>query len=58
MPLGWKRSCFQALTPVDETTKTIHGNQKTVWPFTAHKAAAMPIDSLDAVEGFNTCIFP
>jgi len=28
--------------------------KKTVWPFTAHKAAAMPIDSLDAVEGFNT----
>jgi len=58
MPLGWKHSRFQALMPFDETTKAIHGNEKTARPFTAHKAAAIPIDSLDVVESLNTCIFP
>jgi len=54
MPLGWKHSRFQALMPFDETTKAIHGNEKTARPFTAHKAAAIPIDSLDVVESLNT----
>jgi len=40
--------------PFDETTKAIHGNEKTARPFTAHKAAAIPIDSLDVVESLNT----